>query len=174
MLREIKEVQKEVEEIVRIGEETIGSELSHIHKIPEPKVTRDLLHSALSPYVLSLISSISGDTDYIQSSPNIRLHMPGFPSAIPFHSDVLYGHSPNEINYWLLLTKATSTNSLWICDQTLSTAYHDSLINACLTLDEFERLAKPSSKPIESDHPALFSFCCAQVHGSVLNQLPLR
>jgi hypothetical protein len=48
---------------------------------------------------------------------------------------------------------------------------HDSL-KAGMALDEFNQLAKSKAEPIETDAPGLFTFCCSQIHGSVLNTTP--
>jgi hypothetical protein len=49
-----------------------------------------------------------------QRIPTFRVHLPGNVAVGEFHRDRDYGHSPHEENYWLPLTRAWGTNTIWI------------------------------------------------------------
>jgi len=149
---------------------TGGCPLCRLHWLDEKAVSAlsFQLKTVLSPLVYNLIESISGDNDYIQAVPNLRIHLPGQPTSVSFHSDTLFGHSPHETNYWLALTPSFDTNSLYICDDDFTKSLHLRLKSG-YSLEKFETAAKQTAVPIVTDKPALFSFCCSQIHGSVLN-----
>jgi len=48
-----------------------------------------------------------------QRSPDVRFHLRRGRSLVGPHSDADYKHSPYEINFWVPLTAAFGTNSLW-------------------------------------------------------------
>lgn len=49
-----------------------------------------------------------------QRVPTFRVHLPGNLAVGEFHRDRDYQHSPREENYWLPLTRAWGTNTIWI------------------------------------------------------------
>lgn len=49
-----------------------------------------------------------------QTVPTFRIHLPGNLAVGEFHCDGDYGHQNGEINFWLPVTKAYDTNSVWI------------------------------------------------------------
>lgn len=48
-----------------------------------------------------------------QATPVLRVVMPGSVPPCKPHCDADYFHDPNEINYWLPLTKTWASNTLW-------------------------------------------------------------
>lgn len=168
MLKQITNpaVDDAIKSMIAVAEDIAGCHLTKIHEYSIDVHNR--LKSALSPMVYDLIESLAGENDYIQAVPNIRIHLPGKDTAIPFHSDLLYGHSQHETNYWMVLTPAFGTNSLWMCDDRSTGFLHDFLKSGA-SLDQFQETAKLSATPIQTETPGLFTFCCADVHGSVKN-----
>jgi ectoine hydroxylase-related dioxygenase (phytanoyl-CoA dioxygenase family) len=51
---------------------------------------------------------------YFQAVPTFRVHLPGNLAVGEFHRDADYGHPAAEQSFWLPLTPAYDTNSLWI------------------------------------------------------------
>ena len=157
--------------MVDLAETECGSPLPKLHHVPHSERLVKALIEPLRPLCAELLKELAGKDAYIQGTPNIRLHRPGDRnSVIPFHSDVLYGHSPEERNYWINLTPVHGTNSLWMTSEAETEQLHHALRYDRLSLDEFQVLAKETAKPIEDPLPGIHSFCCAQVHGSVLNE----
>lgn len=58
-----------------------------------------------------------------QKRPTIRVHLPNNVSTGTYHRDSEYGHSKNEINFWLPLTKAKQSAALHIEDRYMSENY---------------------------------------------------
>ena len=49
-----------------------------------------------------------------QRTPTFRVHTPGSKAVGEWHTDGAYGHTADEVIFWLPLTKAFGTNTLWI------------------------------------------------------------
>ncbi len=129
------------------------------------------IKAAVNPLVREMLTTLHHEADFLQVTPNLRVHTPNGNSTVPFHSDTLYGHSHEEINYWLALTPVSGANSLWMVPNEFTEDLHERLRGG-LSLQEFEALARSKAAPIESATPGLFTFCCSQIHGSVLNTTP--
>ena len=56
------------------------------------------------------------DTRHIcyQTIPTFRIHLPGNVAVGAFHRDKDYNHQNGEVNFWLPLTPAWDTNTVWI------------------------------------------------------------
>ena len=51
---------------------------------------------------------------YYQTKPSHRILFADVPGQSRFHRDADYGHDPAEVNYWVTLTPAYDTNTIWI------------------------------------------------------------
>lgn len=153
------------------AERVAGGPLESLHQRALPEKLDLKLRDATTDLCCELLGALAGSDAYIQGKPNFRVHSPHDPtSVVPFHSDVLYGHSQDEINYWVNLTPVWGTNSLWMASEQETEALHHALKFDRLSLAEFEELARKTARPIEAPEPGVHTFCCGQVHGSVLNE----
>lgn len=160
-----------VRQMVRVAEEKAAGPLPLLHRRAPIAQLEGQLRAALAPACTALLRALSGPGYYLQGTPNIRIHRPfDQTSVIPFHSDLLYGHSLDEINYWVNLTPVFDTNSLWLAPIEKTETLHQDLKQNRLSLAEFEAKARAQAAPIEAAGPGIHSFCCARVHGSVLNE----
>lgn len=50
----------------------------------------------------------------LQRIPTFRIHYPGMTAVREFHRDSDYRHQAGIVNYWLPLTRAFDTNSIWV------------------------------------------------------------
>ncbi|MFF5176140.1 hypothetical protein ACFY3U_26425 [Micromonospora sp. NPDC000089] len=57
-----------------------------------------------------------GEPVYYQAVPTFRVHQPGNVAVGDFHTDAQYHHPAGEITFWLPLTAAFGTNSVWVED----------------------------------------------------------
>lgn len=159
------------QKIKATAEEIAGGPLDALHERAIPDQLDLKLRDATRELCCELLGALAGPDVYIQGMPNFRVHRPQDPtSVVPFHSDVLYGHSPDEINFWVNLTPVWGTNSLWMASEQETEALHHALKYDRLSLAEFEELSRKTARPIESPEPGVHTFCCGQVHGSVLNE----
>lgn len=162
------EIAGKIRFAVELAESVAGCPLPLLHENYKPEIAKRL-SASVGLIVREMIESLTPEDDYVQRTPNLRIHMPDADSAVPFHSDVLYGHSPEETNYWVLLTPAFGANSLWTVNDKKDSDFCPNSIRGGCTLKQFEAMAQSWADPVVSESPALFSFCCAQVHGSVSN-----
>jgi hypothetical protein len=57
---------------------------------------------------------MGGEPFYYQAVPTFRIHLPGNLAVGEFHRDADYGHPLAERSFWIPLTAAWDTNSVWI------------------------------------------------------------
>lgn len=160
-----------LEQMVNAAEKLAGGSLASLHQREHlPSLSRSM-SEALTETCFALQSHLGGAGAYVQRVPNVRIHKPDDPtSVVPFHSDVLYGHSSQEVNFWVNLTPVFETNSLWMTSPTRTEILHRALREQNLELEEFQTLAREHAQPLYAPAPAVHSFCCAQIHGSLLNR----
>jgi hypothetical protein len=74
-----------------------------------------LLESAYRELVRDIAPAIIG-TDRLcyQAVPTLRIHMLGHVAVSEFHRDKDYNHQVGEVNFWLPLTPAWDTNTVWV------------------------------------------------------------
>ncbi|MFE7594254.1 streptomycin biosynthesis protein StrG [Kitasatospora sp. NPDC057512] len=76
----------------------------------EPRV-RDLYRG----FVKSFVPDVLGTDEFcFQRVPTFRIHFPGNVAVGEFHKDGDYHHAEGEVNFWLPLTRAWGTNSVWV------------------------------------------------------------
>jgi len=67
-------------------------------------------------YKTVIRDQITGGQDFLfQTTPTIRFHFPhqqGFNWSPRFHTDVMLGHPPQEVNLWLPVTRTFDTNTM--------------------------------------------------------------
>jgi hypothetical protein len=70
------------------------------------QVYRRLLTELIEPFI--------GQSIIYQRIPTFRVHLPGNVAVGEFHRDRDYRHRDGEINFWLPVTDAWDTNTIWI------------------------------------------------------------
>jgi len=69
---------------------------------------KNLIREVVQPYI--------GEDVVYQTIPSFRIQFPDNLAVGEKHKDSDYSHSTDEINFWLPLTDAKNTNTLWIED----------------------------------------------------------
>ncbi len=67
-------------------------------------------------FIREEISPLIGEPYYYQKVPTFRIHLPDNIAVGEFHTDAMYHHPLGEESFWLPLTEAYDTCSLWIED----------------------------------------------------------
>lgn len=70
-------------------------------------------------FIKNVIAEHCGEPVWWQSTPTIRFHFPhqkGFNWRVRYHTDIMLGHPPQEVNVWLPLTNVYGTNSMCLAD----------------------------------------------------------
>jgi hypothetical protein len=70
--------------------------------------------SVFDRFVRDVIGPLVGEPFYYQAVPTFRVHLPGNVAVGEFHTDAQYHHPLGEINYWVPLTPAADTASVWV------------------------------------------------------------
>ncbi len=112
----------------RVAEILDVAELECLHeKFPLPPgshgdqdtVVHRILYSTFqrwSPLYEEFVRAIvpAGVGHCFQRVPTFRIHYPETTATRAFHRDSEYNHQPGVINYWVPLTEAYTTNSIWL------------------------------------------------------------
>lgn len=67
-------------------------------------------------FVRRIIAPHVGESFFYQNVPTFRVHEPGNLAVGEFHTDAIYHHPAGERTFWVPLTKAHGTASLWVED----------------------------------------------------------
>jgi len=122
-----------------------------------------------SIYIEDVVAPLFHEPILYQRKPSIRIHLPTT-LTVHYHTDEWYGHGPEVYNFWLPVTDAYETNSLYLASLTDSLSAAQDLEHRKATLPEIKtRLAK-ISHPLAMTfwHLAIFNSKC--VHGTERNQ----
>lgn len=65
-------------------------------------------------FVQEVAGRVIAETFCFQRVPTFRVHLPGNVAVGEFHSDGQYNHPEGEINFWVPLTEAWGSNTVWI------------------------------------------------------------
>jgi hypothetical protein len=79
--------------------------------------TREVWGPLYQRFVTEFVARQFCEPFYYQAIPTFRVQLPGNVAVGAWHSDAEYGHPAGEVNFWLPLTSAVETNSIYIEDQ---------------------------------------------------------
>lgn len=65
-------------------------------------------------FVQEVAGPIVGERFCFQRVPTFRVHLPSNVAVGEFHTDADYNHPEGEMNFWVPLTEAWGTNTVWI------------------------------------------------------------
>jgi hypothetical protein len=68
-------------------------------------------------FIREFVGPIITEPFYVQAIPTFRISLIGNKAVGEFHTDLKYGHPEGEVNFWLPLTDARRSNSIWIEDE---------------------------------------------------------
>ena len=121
----------------------------------------DILFKLLSKQVESLL----GPDLLIQKKINLSIQLPNDTSSVlAAHSDCNSGDSAYQLNVWIPLTPAFSTNSTFVLDKERSRRYYKEIINNNAVS------ANPAEHDfIRVDYGSAVLFPPSLIHGNVLN-----
>lgn len=76
----------------------------------------DAWRAAYDRFVRVVIAPHLDEPFYYQAVPTFRVHLPGNVAVGELHTDATYDHPPGEETFWVPLTSAFDTCSVWITD----------------------------------------------------------
>ena len=65
-------------------------------------------------FIKTVISKLFDEPMLYQKIPTFRVHQPNNLAVAGYHRDMDYNHSEHEINFFLPLTKAFDSNTIWV------------------------------------------------------------
>jgi len=65
-------------------------------------------------FVAERIAPLFGEPVYVQRVPTLRISLPNGTAVSHFHRDSEFHHQPATVNFWLPLSPAFGTNTVWI------------------------------------------------------------
>jgi hypothetical protein len=65
-------------------------------------------------FIREIIGPALDDKFYYQAIPTFRVHLPDNVAVGEFHTDADYGHPEGAVTFWVPLTPAFDTNSMWV------------------------------------------------------------
>lgn len=120
-----------------------------------------------------------GEDFLFQSTPTIRFHFPnqqGFNWRPRYHTDVMLGHPPQEVNLWLPITRTFDTNTMRLAGLKKSLEVFEGVR---LDFKEFARLVQEDegtqklcsevSQPVCLEYGEFIAFDCRCLHATQEN-----
>jgi ectoine hydroxylase-related dioxygenase (phytanoyl-CoA dioxygenase family) len=75
----------------------------------------DAFDAVYRRFIKEVVASHCGEPVWWQATPTMRFHFPnqaGFNWKLRYHTDIMLGHPPQEVNVWVALTDVYGTNSM--------------------------------------------------------------
>jgi len=76
--------------------------------------TFDRVEPLYRRFVADVVRAVVPERFCFQRVPTLRVHLPGNVAVGEFHRDSQYSHPDGEVNFWLPLTPAWGSNSVWL------------------------------------------------------------
>jgi ectoine hydroxylase-related dioxygenase (phytanoyl-CoA dioxygenase family) len=108
----------------------------------------ELLLQVYGRFIRNFIRPLFREPIVYQTIPTFRVHLRHNVAVGEFHKDTDYGHSPKEINFWLPVTKAFDSNTVWFTP-------HDGTTHLL---------------PADLNYGQVLVFSGARTHGNKINQ----
>ena len=91
------------------------------------------------------------DRVYFQRVPTFRVHMRGSVAVGAWHRDRDYGHDSSEVNYWLPLTPASRSNTIWIEGCPVTAKYGDIVVFDGANLEHGNTINRTTTSRVSFD-----------------------
>jgi len=133
-------------------------------------------HAAYSRFIRDLIRPHLGE-DYIifERGPNLRIHLSGDKALTNPHTDAEYGHSSSEINFWLPLTDAEGSATLWAESSPGLGDYHPFVVGCGQAVRFYGNQCLHFSKDNDTNRTRVsFDFRVVRLQDFSVSGIPLR
>lgn len=75
-------------------------------------------------FLQQFVQRLFGEAIVVQAKPTFRIHWKGNLSVGAFHRDSDYNHPSEEVNFWIPVTEAYGTNTIWLESATDKGDFH--------------------------------------------------
>lgn len=126
--------------------------------------------SVYSSFVREVIQPRYEFLTHVQDIPSIRIQFPGSEQRVNFHTDEMYGHSPNTFNFWLPLTNVGETNALYFTSKKDGRRCIAEMKDKQGSIEYFNEIVKGVAEPKAMKLGEVLKFDSSTVHGTVLSK----
>lgn len=99
-----------------LGEEWTALDESELNKVSKAFYDNNAAFDRIyRRFIRDVVAKHCGEPVWWQTTPTMRFHFPrqkGFNWKPRYHTDIMLGHPPHEVNVWVPLTKVYGTNSM--------------------------------------------------------------
>lgn len=145
------------------------SKLPDVYKACYDYMESDEFKETFHAYIKKHIKSLFPTEIYYQRKPGIRIHRP-HTQTVQYHTDEWYGHGDGVVNFWMPLTHAHDTNSLYVASLEESLLVVDKLESDAASIEEINDGLREICKPIDVRVGDTFVFCSKVAHGTERNE----
>lgn len=133
------------------SEEGYGDQKQKLHRMFYDKLDVDVRFiNTYEKFIKEVIKPLFQEEIYYQRYPTFRIHQPDNICVFKWHRDKDFGHNEKEINFFMPLTKAYDSNTIWV----------EKLIGA----------GEADAEPLEADYGELIQWYGAKFyHGNKNN-----
>ncbi len=117
---------------------------------------------------------------YYQEVPTFRVFFPdapGYPGKTTYHSDIMLGHPPREVNVWVPLANCAESRSMLLMDLDESNALHAAYDGDYLRFgvatqedDRLIRFCETHCQPVTADYGEFVIFDSRCIHAGPFNK----
>jgi len=92
----------------------VEDQITVYHKEFYSRINTTNFYEIYHSFMKDVIAEIINEDFLYQRIPTFRVHQPDNIAVAKFHKDCDYSHTKDEINFYLPLTKAWGTNTIWV------------------------------------------------------------
>ena len=111
-LNSVAPPSKHISELEKLHTKYEREEIAGLYQTLYAFVAEPEFQTLYREFIREYVFGVVGTTGSFQGRPGIRIHPPNG-KTVQFHCDEWYGHGPDVINFWMPLTRAFSTNTLF-------------------------------------------------------------
>lgn len=99
------------------------------HKKFYERIKGSTFEKLYSQFLQEFVLRVFGETVVAQQQCTFRIHWNGNLSVGAFHRDSDYHHNPEEVNFWIPVTEAFGTNTIWLESERDKGDFHPERVN---------------------------------------------
>ncbi|MES2528839.1 MAG: phytanoyl-CoA dioxygenase family protein [Bdellovibrionota bacterium] len=103
-----------------------------------------------------------------QKLPSLRIQLP-HGATVSYHTDHMYGHGPEIVNFWLPLMNTNKTNTLYLASADKSISLLQDISDKRMSITEINFLCRKECSPVLVNYGEVLVFDASMLHGSEKN-----
>ena len=115
-----------------------------------------------------IAKELGNDDFYFQRIPSFRAHRVE-EKTVDYHTDVMYGHGENVLNFWVPLRDTNAFNSLCLSDKNKNEFLLKRYEDERLSIKDANKFFRDNSNPCLARYGEIIVFRSDRIHGSEVN-----